>query len=108
MVLVGTLCFLMVAFACIVSERMERLQVERLVGYKFKWPRGSFGVWGGRMSVLLDGWGPLWPWTGRRSNGVSLDDLHHACIIYLFSCIDSVWMLVVAQECRDSLLGDWT
>ena len=57
MVLVGTLCFLVVAFAGVVSERMERLQVERRVGYKFKWPRGSFGARGGRTSILLDGWG---------------------------------------------------
>lgn len=55
MVLVGTLCFLMVAFAGTVSERMERLQVERLVGYKLKWPPGS--IWClGRTDVCPIGW----------------------------------------------------
>ena len=90
-----------------VSERMERLQVERHVGYDLNDPM---------VDLVLGEDGPLFYWMdgavlavdGEAERWCGLVDLHHICTIYclhaLIVCVDADYSINVPGF----VLAGWT
>lgn len=71
----------MVTFACFVSEKMERLQVERHVGYNLNDTGVYLVLWeDGRLFYWMDG--TVLAVDGEAERWCGLGDLQYACIIY--------------------------